>query len=303
MTWFKVDDGLPTSKAVLRIPRKQRCQAVGLWTLSGTWCAKELTDGFVPDYLLDEFGATKKTADLLVAAELWRAVNGGWQFVGWTKYNPTREQVLAEREKEADRKRRWREAKADKSRQRPGGTPPSVPPESDAESALPVPTRPDPSRPVPVGTYVPTDGSPPDVSPDRARDETDEPPRGRAVDVDGWKLVRDVIPADHPQAVRTALAMHAGAMLQQGIDATQVRAALDLWLTKPKLGPGVLPSLVSEVMRARAAPAPNGSHLSPREAEFVRVELMKDNPNPEVLRRAGIEPPRIPNLTALPGGA
>lgn len=244
MPWFKVDDGLPTSKAVLRIPRKQRCQAVGLWTLAGTWCAKELTDGFVPEYLLDEFGATKKTAELLVAAELWSVVDGGWQFAGWQKYNPTREQVEAEREKEAERKRKWREAKADKSRPRPGGTSPPVPPVSCPESALPDPTRPDLLK---ESTHP---GHQPHVT-----DGTDsDPPRGPAVDANGWRIVRDAIPAEHPQAVRTDLAIRAGTLLKSGTPEPDVRAALALWLTKPNLGPGVLPSLVSEVVRSRAAP-------------------------------------------------
>jgi hypothetical protein len=160
MPWFKVDDGFPTSKAVLRIPRKQRCQAVGLWTLAGAWCAKELTDGFVPEYILDDLGATKAVAQKLVVAELWESVDGGWKFIGWGKYQPTRAQVLEEREREAERKRKWREAKkAAQSRSSsqvddcssdecPSGTPASVPESSQVESALPDPTRPDPTPPL-----------------------------------------------------------------------------------------------------------------------------------------------------------
>ncbi|WP_198407106.1 hypothetical protein [Nocardia terpenica] len=167
MPWFKVDDGFANSRPVLRIPRRYRGTAIGLWTLAGTWCAKELTDGFVPDYLLEELGGTARVAALLVDAELWEPADGGWRFCGWEKYQPTRAQVLAERDKEADRKRRWRESRKNKgadstasepvsgespavaSEECPGGTSASVPPPSPVESALPDPTRPDP---VPKGT-------------------------------------------------------------------------------------------------------------------------------------------------------
>lgn len=254
MPWFKVDDGFANSKQVVRIPRKFRCAAVGLWTLAGTWSSKELTDGFVPEHMLEELAATKADAGRLVEAELWCAVDGGWQFVGWEKYQPTRVQVLAERDKEADRKRRWREAKTGKSDPRPPapseecptGTTPSVPPVSRTESVLPDPTRPVPKE---LATHLERQShvsSPGDA----------EQPRGPAVDPSGWKLVRDAIPAEHPQAVRTDLAIRAGTLLKSGTPPADIRDALALWLTKPNLGPGVLPSLVSEVVRNRTQPAP-----------------------------------------------
>ncbi len=198
MPWFKVDDGFATSKAVLRIPRRQRCQAIGLWTLAGTWCAKELTDGFVPEYVLEDLGGTPALARALVDSGLWNVVEGGWQFVGWEKYQPSREQVLDERAKEAERKRKWREARkaaasrsepqvdADVSAERPAGTPPSVPELSQPESEIPDPSRPDPSRPLPKGsssegsrkrssdprgTRLPEEWQPPDEVIRKMRDE------------------------------------------------------------------------------------------------------------------------------------
>jgi hypothetical protein len=112
MPWFKVDDGFTNSKPVLRIPRKYRTSAIGLWTLAGAWAAKELTDGFIPEYLLEELASTPAIAAHLVKAELWEIVDGGWNFIGWTKYQPTREFVMAEREREAERKRKYRESKS-----------------------------------------------------------------------------------------------------------------------------------------------------------------------------------------------
>ncbi|MBF6411229.1 hypothetical protein [Nocardia farcinica] len=97
MPWFLVDDGFANSAAVMRIPRRNRCAASGLWTLAGSWCAKELTDGFVPAHMLPEFAATKAVAGHLVEAGLWRVVEGGWQFVDWRAPQPIRANVEAER--------------------------------------------------------------------------------------------------------------------------------------------------------------------------------------------------------------
>jgi hypothetical protein len=105
MPWFNVDDGFANSKPVLRIPRRYRCPAIGLWTLAGSWSAKELTDGFIPDHAIEEFCSTEAMAALLVKAELWRKVVGGWQFENWPKYQKTKEQVYAFRAAEAERKR------------------------------------------------------------------------------------------------------------------------------------------------------------------------------------------------------
>ena len=85
-----------------------------------------------------------------------------------------------------------------------------------------------------------------------------EAPRGPSVGIDGWKIIRDTVPPEHPQATKTALALEASAMLTAGTPDTDVRAALELWLSKPNLGPRTLPSLVSEVIRSRDRPATNG---------------------------------------------
>ena len=154
MPWFKVDDGFANSRPVLRIPRKFRAQAVGLWVLAGTWCAKELTDGYVPDYTLEDFASTPAIAAHLVTSGLWEKAEDGYRFVGWNKYQPTKEQVLASRSEDAERRKRGRDAKRKASeqgkdesvREMSGRTNTGHHPDND-RSPL-VPTRPDPSRPV-----------------------------------------------------------------------------------------------------------------------------------------------------------
>ncbi|WP_052060180.1 hypothetical protein [Rhodococcoides fascians] len=79
--------------------------------------------------------------------------------------------------------------------------------------------------------------------------------RGPAVDPTPWKLIRDAIPVEHPQSVKTALALEVKMLLAGGTTHEDVKSALVLWMQKPGLGPRTLPSLVSEVIRTRSAPA------------------------------------------------
>lgn len=159
MPWFNVDDGFANSKPVLRIPRRYRGAAIGLWTLAGSWSAKELTDGLIPDHAIEEFASSPAMAEQLVRAGLWRKVEEGWQFENWAKYQKTKEQVYAFRSAEAERKRKQRSGgKAaggnGVSHRDSAGTEPAVPPGSDPPSGLPIPI-PEP-LPIPIPSLVET---------------------------------------------------------------------------------------------------------------------------------------------------
>lgn len=155
MPWFKVDDGFASSRQILSIPPRHRTKAAGLWVLAGAWSAKELTDGFIPDYVLRDLAATVHTADQLVQAGLWERVSNGYNFVAWASYQFTKSQVTAHRANDVERKRRARERaeqlKAQRAEQeeqenvRPESArvPPRIPPGIRAASALPDQTRPD----------------------------------------------------------------------------------------------------------------------------------------------------------------
>lgn len=154
MAWFRVDDGFANSRQILSIPRRYRTQAAGLWVLAGTWSAKELTDGFIPEYLLEELASSPAIAAHLIRAGLWEKAENGYQLIGWAKYQFTKDQVLTRRTEEAERKRRARESKRktrdqqqqsnvrDVSRADTMRSPHDVRP----VSALPDPTRPDPNQ-------------------------------------------------------------------------------------------------------------------------------------------------------------
>lgn len=144
MSWFKVDDKFYSWKELLGIPRSIRAEAAGLWTLAGTWSADHLTDGKIPVHMIEELAGSIAAADALVAAKLWKKSRGNYQFVKWSKDQPTRTQVEQRREEERDRKAAYRQRMAE-SRGETGQSPENVP-----AGQSPVPNPPSRSRPDPI---------------------------------------------------------------------------------------------------------------------------------------------------------
>jgi hypothetical protein len=105
--WFKVDDQLHAHRKA-RLARKA---AMGVWVLAGSWCADNLTDGFVPASVLPLWG-TRADARALVDAGLWHPSEKdgerGWQFHDWHEFQPTAESVRAEREAARERMKHLR---------------------------------------------------------------------------------------------------------------------------------------------------------------------------------------------------
>lgn len=179
MTWFRVDDKFGEHPKVRAIPRSMRRNAVGLWTLAGTWCAANVTttegqDGNVPGYMVEELCCDDEDAAQLVRVGLWHASGHscasscpqprdacGYVFHEWGSLQYTREQVLAKREADAERKRKSRDKHRTEQLSHAGH---SVTPSG---SALP-----DPTRPVPVSGL---EGGVPNET-QRARPGTTPPP-------------------------------------------------------------------------------------------------------------------------------
>jgi len=112
MTWFRVDDALhshPKAMAAGLAP-------MGLWTIAGSWSNANLTDGFVPDYMLPRFAeGASEHAEKLVAVGLWRRAKGGYRFHDWSTYQESRETRLKKREAWRDKKAGQRAGQNDKS--------------------------------------------------------------------------------------------------------------------------------------------------------------------------------------------
>lgn len=158
MTWFKVDDSLHSHRKALRAG----AEAMGLWVMAGSWVGAQLTDGFVPTYVARQFAAdVESVAARLVSAGLWEpgVCDGdeGWWFRDWLEFNPSKEKVLDDRRKDAEKKAKMRAALAEKRRKgrstRPRGTPAGTPQGSPAQTPEGSPSLPDPGS-------LPSSGTP-----------------------------------------------------------------------------------------------------------------------------------------------
>ncbi|OAN35076.1 hypothetical protein A4X17_11380 [Plantibacter sp. H53] len=124
MPWFKVDDGFHGHPKVV----DASLEAIGLWTVAGSWCAKYLTDGFVPEKTVLRLGGDVDSAGELVRAELWSFADDGYQFKDWEDYQPLKADVEAERAAAQERMKKVRAAKKGVRPNDPG-TPPERSPE------------------------------------------------------------------------------------------------------------------------------------------------------------------------------
>lgn len=104
MVWFKVDDQLAVHLKTITAGNA----AMGLWVRAGSWCAAQLTDGVVPAAMVATLGGSTGDAQALVDAGLWHEQDGGYAFHDWAEYQPTREQVLADRAAAQERMRNVR---------------------------------------------------------------------------------------------------------------------------------------------------------------------------------------------------
>jgi hypothetical protein len=114
MPWARFDDGFDDDPDV----RMLSDQAVAAHVCATTWSSRHLTDGFVPVTALLTLRVTqgetlKELCSACIRGHLpfWTEVEGGYQIRSYLKYNPSKAQVLAEREANAARVGRHREGK------------------------------------------------------------------------------------------------------------------------------------------------------------------------------------------------
>ena len=110
MPWVKLEDRFPSHRKVALLSDR----AFRLHVSAICWCAENLTDGRVSDRelpLVAHIRGIKATAKQLEDAGLWDRVEGGWEIHDYLDYNPSREQVTAERKKNAERQERVRQRK------------------------------------------------------------------------------------------------------------------------------------------------------------------------------------------------
>lgn len=154
MVWFKVDDSFWSHPKTAGLSDS----ATALWVRAGTWSAQHLTDGRVPQSALRLFRGHRRAVDALVDARLWEEAEGGYQFVNWDEWQPSRDSVEEKRRLTRERVANHRRRTAGKSGEpvdnSASGTPePVVSPSGAGAQPVVSPSRADsePSR-IPANT-------------------------------------------------------------------------------------------------------------------------------------------------------
>lgn len=159
MTWVRKDDQMPINRKVAALSDA----AYRLDDEAICWASRNTTDGRIP---ADEFGeiskrATPKNAAELVRRNRWHRASDppcpsaycadpgpdGWVIHDYLEYNPSRDQVLADRKAKADRQARWRDKRRNGSASTHASTETS--PEASRNGGGDALVTPAPSRPVP----------------------------------------------------------------------------------------------------------------------------------------------------------
>lgn len=154
MTWFKVDDGFHDHPKVLALQDgKHYGDALGLWMLAGTWCARHLVEGKVPRAQVTRLGFKLSAASELVRVGLWHETDSGFEFNQWEDYQPTKDVVEEKRKATRERVKRWRNGNRDQVRKDDVTHGRNAPRNAlhgkngnSVSNASPVPSRPVPSR-------------------------------------------------------------------------------------------------------------------------------------------------------------
>jgi hypothetical protein len=108
--WGRIDDGFDDDPDL----DKMSCEAISLFWCAISWCSRNLTDGFVPEGRVTKLpGGTREAVEQLTSGDKpwWLEVQGGYQIRSYLKFNPSREQVLSEREANKKRVNDFRERK------------------------------------------------------------------------------------------------------------------------------------------------------------------------------------------------
>lgn len=144
MPWFKVDDNLAFHPKSIRAGNG----AMGLWVRAGSWCAQQLTDGYVPADVVPMLG-TATQASKLVSVGLWHPVEGGFRFHEWEERQPNKVTIEEERAAARERMRKIRAGKKGVKSEKPqvsGSRSGELRRTGSDVFGNPDPSHPDPSR-------------------------------------------------------------------------------------------------------------------------------------------------------------
>lgn len=97
MPWLSIDDRFHANPKILSAGNA----AVGLYIRCASYCADQLTDGFIPEHVARLYGTKREIGALLAShppyGPLWVTTEGGYSIPDYLDYNPTRDEVTADR--------------------------------------------------------------------------------------------------------------------------------------------------------------------------------------------------------------
>lgn len=205
MPWVRLDDRFPSHRKI----RLLSDRAFRLYVSALCWSSENLTDGVIPAQelrIVADIRSCKAAAKELVERGLWENTdNGDFLIHDYLDFNPSAEQVRAEREAKTARQARWRANK--KGTKKAPATPSqsadvdaSTAPSTDASHDAPVAPAPYPSpSPVPpteVQLASPTASADVPMIGDRPRIPDASRPLVDALTTAGIVVGWDLAPAD-----------------------------------------------------------------------------------------------------------
>ena len=103
MVWFRLDDGWHNHPKVVRAGNA----GAGLWARCADYSSDNLLDGFVPAVIAQQYG-TAREIKRVTEAQLWLPAEGGFRIRDFLEYNPSAEQVRADRAATLERVHKFR---------------------------------------------------------------------------------------------------------------------------------------------------------------------------------------------------
>lgn len=113
MSWIKLDDQFPTHPKIVAAGG----DAAWLHVCALCYCGQHLTDGLVPKGMLDRISDRKnarKLAEKLIEVGAWADRGDSIEIHDYLDHNPSREKVLEERRKAAERRTRGGKSSAER---------------------------------------------------------------------------------------------------------------------------------------------------------------------------------------------
>jgi hypothetical protein len=115
VSWLELDDGILDHPKFIRAVKLAGSETIHLWLGLRSYCGKLLTDGFVPEDMLDEVRGPRDPKKRIAALSALKAVGliddakgGGVRMHNYLKWSKSKKQVLEQREAARKRQTKFR---------------------------------------------------------------------------------------------------------------------------------------------------------------------------------------------------